>query len=179
MTKNVAQVVDVRVDYQVRRGAVKHESGLTVIKLAKAIFDTAGNDSSGVSNKTIAAHGLGIFIPANAVITRAWYQVKTTFADGASNNATIALSIANAGDLVTAIAISDASTPWTAGMHGTKAGAYAERTVAGDTAILDAASQAGSWLGPLSAEKEIVATVAVHALTAGRGTVYVEYHIAE
>lgn len=175
MAKDIQSLKSVRPEFQMKRGPVKAESVLVVSKIAQAIYDTAGNDSAGVSNKTIAAHGMGVYIPIGAVITRAWYQVKTTFADGASNNATIALSISSANDLVSAIAISDASTPWTAGLHGTLAGSYAEATVAGDTAILAAARIAGSMIGALTAEKEIVATVAVHALTAGKLIIWIEY----
>jgi len=160
-----------------KRGAIKAESGLIVGKIASAIFDTASNDSSGVSNKTIAAHGLGVFLPVGAIVIRSWYQVKTTFAStaGGSNLATIALSVASAGDLVAAIAIADGTTPWTAGNHGCLPGSWAERTVAGDTAVLDAASRAGSFIGALSAEKELTATVAVAALTAGKLMLFVEY----
>lgn len=176
MGKVIDYLIRVGPDFRVRRGAIKCESGLEVNKHAKAIFDTAANDSAGVSNKTVAAHGLGVYLPIGAVITRAFYQVKTTFTSGTSA-ATIALKVNSANDLVSAIAISDASTPWASGLHGCLPGAYAERTVAADTAILDAASQAGSWLGPLSAEKELIATVAVEALTAGKLLLVVEYFI--
>lgn len=175
MAKDVQSLKSVRPEFQSQRGAVRAESVLVTGKIAQAIFDTTKNDSAGVANTTVAAHGLGVYLPIGAVITRAWYQVKTSFLDGASNNATIALSVASAGDLVAAIAISDASNVWNAGVRGTVAGSYAERTVAGDTAILDAASKAASMIGALSAEKELVATVAVHALTAGKLILWVEY----
>lgn len=162
-------------EFQMRRGAVKAESVLVTSKIAQAIFDTAGNDSAGVSNKTIAAHGLGVFLPIGAIIVNSFYQIKTTMADGASNNATLALSVNAANDLVSAIAISDGTTPWTAGLHGCLAGNAAEATVAGDTAVLAAARAAGSYIGALSAEKELVVTVGVHALTAGKMIVFVEY----
>lgn len=174
MAKDVQQIKSVRPEFQMRRGAVKAESCLVVAKIAQAIYDTSVNDSAGVSNKTIAAHGLGVYIPIGAVVTRAWYQVKTTLASAAST-ATIALSVSSANDLVSAIAINDASTPWTAGLHGCLAGAYAEATVAGDTAILAAARIAGSMIGALSVEKELVATVAVQVLTAGKLILWVEY----
>ena len=57
-------------------------------------------------------------------------------------------------------------------------GSYAEATVAGDTAILDAARKAASFI-KTTAEREITATVAVEALTAGKANIYVEYVISD
>lgn len=172
------QAKAVRTDYKFRRIAngTKVESGVFMPRLAVAIFDTAGKDSAGVSNKTTAAHGLGVFLPKGAIVTRAWYEVVTAFTSAAST-ATIALKATGTGDLVAGIAINDASTPWGAAatLHGCLPGNYAEATVAGDTAILDAARAAGSYLGPMSAEKELTATVAVQALTAGKLVLYVEF----
>ncbi|MCK4499269.1 hypothetical protein KAU11_02130, partial [Candidatus Babeliales bacterium] len=73
-----------------KRGTVVRQNGLTLTKLLTAEFDTAGNDSSGVSNKTIAAHGLGVYLPDNAIIIRAWYDVITTF-ESATDAGTIAI----------------------------------------------------------------------------------------
>jgi hypothetical protein len=169
----------VRGDYKYRRNAngTKVESGVFMPRVAVGIFDTAGNDSSGVSNKTAAAHGMGVYIPKGAIVTAAWYEVVTTFAStaGGSNLATVALSLVNAGDLVVGIAISDASTPWTAGMHGCLPGNPAEATVAGDTGLLAAARMAATFIGPVTAEKELVATVGLHALTAGKLILYVQF----
>jgi len=178
MAKDVQQLIAVRPAFQVKRGAVKAESALMTKYVACAIFDTAGNDSAGVSNKTVAAHGLGVFLPINAIITNAFIDVKTTFQStaGGADLATIALNSEGAGDLVAAIAIADASNVWDAGLHGTLAGSYAERTVAGDTAILDAASRAASMI-KCTAERELTATVAVAALTAGKLAIFVEYYI--
>ena len=152
--------------------------GTVVRELAVATFDTAGTDSSGAANTTVAAHGLGIYIPTKAIITNAWVDVVTTFADGASDNATIALKVESTGDLTAAIAISDASNVWDAGLHGCLPGSHAEATVAGDTAILDAARKACSYI-KTTAVRELVATVAVHALTAGKLNLFVEYVITD
>lgn len=175
MAKDVQQTIPVRPAYQVRRGAVKCESGLATKYVACAIYDTALSDSSGVSNKTIAAHGLGVYLPTKAIITEAFVDVATTFTS-ATDAATIALKVQSTGDLVAALAISDASNIWDAGLHGSVAGSYAEATVAGDTAILDAARKAASMI-KLTAEREIIATVAVEALTAGKAAIFVEYYI--
>lgn len=175
MAKDIQKVIAVRPQYQVNRGAVKSESGLSVRYIANALFDTAALDSSGAANTTIAAHGLGVYLPTKAIITNAFIDVITTFTS-ATDAATIAVKAQTAGDLTAAIAISDASNVWDAGLHGCVAGSYAEATVAGDTAVADAARKAGSYI-KLTAEREIVATVAVEALTAGKAMVYVEYVI--
>lgn len=176
MAKDIQKVIAVRPQYQVNRGAVKCESGLSTGYVATAIFDTAANDSAGVSNKTIASHGLGVYLPINAIITNAFYKVTTTFTS-ATDAATIALTAQSAGDLKAAIAISNGTNVWDAGLAGCLPGSYAERTVAGDTAILDAASKAASYIS-LTAERELTATVAVEALTAGKLVLFVEYYIA-
>lgn len=151
--------------------------GTVVREIAVAVFDTAVNDSSGAANTTIAAHGLGVYIPTKAIITRAWIDVVTTFTS-ATDAATIAVKLQTAGDFTVAIAISDASNVWDAGIHGCLPGSYAEATVAGDSALLDAARVAGSFF-KLTAVREIVATVAVEALTAGKANVFVEYVLSD
>jgi hypothetical protein len=152
-------------------------AGTVVRELAVATFDTAATDSSGAANTTIAAHGLGVYLPTKAIITKAWVDVVTTFTS-ATDAATIALKVQSAGDLVAAIAISDASNVYDAGLHGALPGSYAEATVAGDSAILDAARNAASFI-KLTAVREVTATVAVEALTAGKANIFVEYVISD
>jgi hypothetical protein len=164
---------------------IKNKSGITrtkrkgtvVRELAVATFDTATTDSSGTASTTIAAHGLGVYLPSKAIVTNAWVDVVTTFTS-ATDAATIALKIEGAGDLTAAIAISNASNVWDAGLHGCLPGSYAEATVAGDSAILDAARKAASYI-KTTAVREITATVAVEALTAGKLNVYVEYVLSD
>jgi hypothetical protein len=160
--------------YQAKRGTVVAESALGVKYLATAIYDTAANDSAGVSNKTIAAHGLGVYLPIKAIITDVYYDVITTFTS-ASDAGTLALMVQGAGDAVAAIAISDASNVWDAGIHGSILG-YPNlgADAAHDTALEVAALFAGSML-KLTAERELTITVAVEALTAGKLVVFVEY----
>src|SRR3954447_4140525 len=74
-------------------------TGTVVKELAVATFDTAGTDSSGAANTTIAAHGLGVYLPAKAIILRAWVDVVTTFTS-ATDAATIALKAQAANDIV-------------------------------------------------------------------------------
>lgn len=151
--------------------------GTVVREIAVATFDTTVNDSSGAANTTIAAHGLGIYLPTKAIITKAWTDVITTFTS-ATSAATIALKIEGANDLVAAIAINSGSSRWNSGLGGCLPGSYAEATVAGDTAILDAARNAASYV-KTTAVREVTATVAVEALTAGKMNIYLEYVISE
>lgn len=160
MAKDISKIIMVRPQYQVNRGAVKKDNGLAVKYLATATFDTAALDSSGVANTTIATHGLGVYLPDKAVITRAWYQVKTTFTS-ATDAATIALQANSANDLKSAIAISNVANAWDAGIID---------GVPVDTAATRVA---------LTAERELKAVVAVEVLTAGKLNLFVEYVIAD
>lgn len=162
--------------YHLKRGAVKAESTLMTKYVACGIFDTAALDSSGAANTAIGAHGLGVFLPTGAVVVDAWIDVITSFTSAGSNNATIAAKVQATGDLVAAIAISDASNVWNAGIRGALPGSFAEATVAGDTAILAAARGAASMI-KLTAERELIVTIATSILTAGKMGIFVEYYI--
>lgn len=167
------------IDMFFKRGTVVKKDGLSVPKVAVATFDTASTDSSGISNKTVAAHGLGVYLPDNAVITRARYDVVTTFTSE-DDSGTIALKVQSADDLVAAIAISAANPGvYDAGIRGClpgspALGADAEHNTAIEVAALVAASQI-----KLTAERELTATVAVQALTAGKLVLYVEYVLGD
>lgn len=68
--------------------------------------------SFAVSGGTQVARTISVgHIPAGAFVIGGWYQVSTTFTSGGS--ATVALHAVGANDLVTAIAIDDASAPYT------------------------------------------------------------------
>lgn len=172
MAKDIQKIISVRPQYQVNRGAVKYESGLAVKYLASALFDPSAN----TGERTIAAHGLGVYVPDNAIITNIWWDVITTFTS-ATDAATIAVHVESANDLVSAIAISDATNVWDAGIHAGKVGApNLGADAAHDSQVEVAALFAGTYL-KLTAEREITATVAVEALTAGKAVFYVEYVI--
>ena len=177
MAKNRFDTTIVANDFKLKRkpNGTAVAGGIYPPRVAVAVFDTAGKDSSGASNKTVAAHGLGVYVPKGAIVTRAWYRVVTTFTSAGSDAGTIALSVASAGDLKAAIAISDSTNVWDQANHGCLPGNPAEATVSGDTGILAAARMAATYLGPLSAEKEITATVATQALTAGKLILFVEF----
>lgn len=154
--------------------AVKR-NGTTVPKVAVATFDPSAN----TGERTADAHGLGVYIPDNAVITRVLVDVVTTFTDGDTDAATIALHVQSANDIVAAIAISDASNVWDAGIRGSKIG-YPNfgADAAHDSALEVAALFAASML-KTTAVREITATVATAALTAGKANIYVEYYVSD
>ena len=176
MAKNVSSLIQVSPAYQVKRGPVKSESGLSTKYMATAIFDTAALDSAGVANTTVASHGTGVYLPVNAIITSAWWDVITTFQTASADAGTIALTAQSAGDIVTAIAVSNASNVWDAGMHAGKPGSYA---LDGNalTQIAAGAALAATFI-KMTAERELVVTVAGQVLTAGKMAIFVEYFIS-
>ena len=158
-----------------KRSTVTRYNGVVAKRVAQAVF----NPSANTGERTIAAHGLGVYLPDNAVLTAAFYDVVTTFTSAGADAGTIALHAQAADDIVAAIAISDASNPWDAGIHGTKIG-YPNlgADAAHDSALEVAALFAGTML-KLTAERELTATVATQALTAGKLVLYVEYVLGD
>lgn len=126
-------------------------------RCARFVFDASGN----TGNRTVATHVLdGESLPLNAVITRVFYDVPTTFTS-AADTATIALSIQGAGDVVSAIAIGDGTNPWDAGVH------------------ISVVIETAATMVKLTAIRQPTAAVAVQALTAGKLVLYVEYFLSE
>lgn len=132
------------------------EDGLGVLRVARATFDPSAN----TGERTVAAHGLGVTIPDNAIIVGGFVQVNTTFQStaGGTDKATIALHAQSADDLVAAVAI-ETGTPWDAGLH----------------ALIPKANTPESTGIALTEARELTATVAVAALTAGKLTLFVYY----
>jgi len=103
---------------------------------------------------------LGVTIPDNAIITRAWVEVLTTLTS-AGDLATIAIHAEGANDIVTATAIGAVGDIWDAGLHeGVQDGAVANMI-------------------KMTAERTLTATVAVEDLTAGKFNVFVEYFVSD
>jgi predicted RecA/RadA family phage recombinase len=119
-------------------------SGLSYKQVATAIIDAT-------SGMTVAAHGLGVTLPAKAIVTRAYLDIVTPFVS-TSNDGTIALSVVGAGDLLVAV---DADT----------LSAQTECIPDGTAAKMIKCTTA----------KELTATVATHAMTAGKAVLFVEY----
>lgn len=184
-SNNTQEIKKYEIPVQVPQLSIENRTGLTrskkcgivVPEVVCAQFSTADLDNAGAANTTVAAHGTGIFLPAKAIIINAWVDVVTTFTS-AADSATIAIKAEGTGDLVAGIAISDASNVWDAGLHGLLPGSYAEATVSGDTAILDAARKAASFI-KTTVEREIIVTVGVQALTAGKMNIFVEYVLSD
>lgn len=119
-----------------------------------ATFDTAI-----AANKAIGAHGLGVYIPAKAVILDGFIDVLTT-ATSATDAATLAAKVEGTADTVAAIAISDATNPWDAGLHAVK-----ELNTA-------------ATMVKTTARREITVTTAVEALTAGKFNIVLRYVVS-
>lgn len=126
-------------------------SGIVAAKGFSAVYDVSGGDSGAVGT-----HGLGVTIPARSLVLAAAYVVDTTFTDGASDTATLALQIESAGDITSAIAVSHSSDPWDA--------ASPVNFTAGS---IDSLANAVF----VNAASEVSAVVAVAPLTAGKLTV--------
>lgn len=100
-------------------------AGLALRKSAIVVYDFAVD---GGSAGVIALTGAPT-IPDNAVVWVESYEVVTTLTS-AGDTATVTLTMPTDGDLMTAIAINDASNPWDAGAYvmGTKALVAANET---------------------------------------------------
>ena len=134
--------------------------GLGTRGTARFTFDTATVDSLKASNKTVAAHGTGVRLPANAVVIGGFVEVNVPFTS-ADSTATIAISVVSANDIITAAAVSGAP-------YSTK----------GLKAITPKNNTPEATGIKVTAEKEIVCTVAVQALTAGKLTGFLDYVIS-
>ena len=117
-------------------------------RLAVGKYDFAV-DGGAVGNVTLR----GDSIPSGAVILNCYIKVETAADSGGS--ATIALNAESAGDLRAAAAFNAA--PWSS--TGTKIGSQSPTTAPITT----------------TAKRNLVATIATAALTAGKFTVVVEY----
>jgi len=149
--------------------------------IVKVVFDSAATDTSDAANITVTAHPLGVYIPDNAIVIDAFYDVITTFTS-AGDTATIALKVNGANDLVTAIAINDATNPWDGGVHVTLAGSPAigsnATSLDSGTNILYAGTIAESQI-KLTAAREVTATVGTQALATGKLNLYIIYILSE
>lgn len=131
-------------------------NGIGNLRVARFTFDTAANDSAGVSNTTVAAHGMGVTLPSNAIVVGGFVDVNTVFTSGGSG--TLAISIEGANDIISAAAVSGA--PY---------------STIGRKAITPKANTPESTSVKASAAREITCTVATAALTAGKLTGYIYF----
>jgi hypothetical protein len=116
---------------------------------ARAKYDSA------VDGAAVGAHVLrGDWIPKGAVILQTLVQV-TTQPDSTNHTATVALKVESGADVLTAAQVNAA--PWSS--TGAK-----RATLTATTAPVTT-----------TARRQVTATVAVEALTAGKFTVFVQY----
>lgn len=127
----------------------------TKLKVAEAVYDASVAGAGAIGD-----HLSGVIIPKNAIITKAFVDSLVT-ATSATDAGTMAVSALAADDLVAAIAISDGSNPWDAGLHA----AVPDGAVANMIKMTDA--------------KDITFTIAVEPFTAGKFRVFVEYYMSE
>lgn len=136
---------------------VSGDVGLGGLRVARFSFDTASNDSAGVSNTTVAAHGTGVTIPIHGIVVGGFVEVNTLFTS-ATNAGTIAIKVEGANDIISAAAVS--GVPYSS---------------IGRKAIIPKANTPESTSIKATAAREITCTVAVEALTAGKLTGYIYY----
>jgi hypothetical protein len=72
--------------------------GLGLKRMAMFVYDSA------IDGVSAAGHGLGVTLPAGAVITRSFFKVITAFTYSGSANGTLALSCEDANNIYTATA---------------------------------------------------------------------------
>lgn len=125
--------------------------GLSTYRTARATYDFAEHGG------TIGAIGLGVTIPDNAIVTKAYYDVLTTCTSAGADAGTGAISVEGANDIVTATAISAGGNVWDAGIHA---------------AIPDGAA---ANMVKTSAAREITFTIASQNFTDGKFVVFIEY----
>ena len=126
--------------------------GLSFTRLARASFSFADGDLD------VGAHGLGVSLPAKAIITRSYIRVGTQLAD--KGTCTLAISCEDANNIKTATDIT-----------GSSGGAFIEGESTG---------AASAFKASIAATCEITATVADGGScvpSAGTGTVFVEYAV--
>lgn len=129
-------------------------AGLHLRRTAVAVFEV--DEEAGLEPE---AYALDVKLPANSIIVGGVVDVVKTFASD-TDAATIALSVAEANDIVAAVAISNEGDPWDAGLQ----------------AIIPKANTPESTGIKLAEEKAITVTVGVEALTAGKLVVYLDYY---
>jgi hypothetical protein len=165
-------------DYGIRNGNAitrTKRTGTVVTEMAVAVFDPSAN----TAQRPVGAYGLGVYLPAKAIIKRIFVDVVTTFTSAGADAGTIAIHAQAADDIIAAIAISDASNVWDAGIHGSKVGFPNLGADAAHDSALEVAALFAATAVKTTAIREITATVAVQALTAGKANIFVEYVISD
>lgn len=121
--------------------------------VARAVYDFAKH---GGAVGTIASD---VWLPARAVIVGGWVSVITTCTTAGNDAGKMAVSVESPGDIVAAIAVSDASNPWDAGRH----------------AIIPTRETIPTTSIKLAAPRAVTFTISTQPFTAGKFAVYLEY----
>lgn len=129
------------------REANQENEGTSTAKVVRFVYDTA------VDGGTVAAHGLGVYLPAKAVIVRSYFKIITQFSD--SGTGTVALSCEDANNIKTATDIT-----------GSSADAFLEGASTGASS---------AFVRGIAAPCEITATVATAAQDTGKLVGWVQY----
>lgn len=170
--KNIPMVSpEFRVTNASGKSRVLREGGI-VRETAVAIYDVSGGDSG-----AIGTFNTGVFLPNDAIITRVFIDVITTFTTAGADAGTLAIQIQTADDVVAAIAVSNATNVWDAGIRGSKIG-YPNfgADAAHDTAVEVAALFAGSML-KLTAQRQVALVVGGQVVTAGKLAIYIDFYV--
>jgi hypothetical protein len=124
-------------------------------------YDATAGSGIGAHNFVDPTTGVAITLPPNAIVTDGFYIVTTTFAS-ATDAGTIALGIATdaAAGIKTALAISNGANAYDAGTF----------------AVIPVGTVA-TFVTKTTAERNVTATVAVEALTAGVMLLCLKYSI--
>lgn len=130
-------------------------------RIARATFDFAVDGGSHNTD-----YDMGVDLPDNAVVTRAWYDVITTFQSGGSDAAVLGIGILSddAQGLVAFASISS-GTPWDAGFH--------EAIQSG------AASNFSTKTTDARAVTFSISSTAAGDITAGKLVVFMEYVLSD
>lgn len=127
--------------------------------LTKHVVVVTFDPSANAHQRVIATHGLGVIIPAGAIITNSMYDCPTTFTS-ATDAGEIAFGLTgSAAALKAATAISTGTT------YDDVTNLVAGTPVSAATAV------------KTTANVEVIATVTVEALTAGKINWYIEYYV--
>ena len=150
--------------------------------VARATWNAATTNLA--NNASASATAGSVWIPEGALITKAYYFVTTTFADGNDDSQTLALGYTGAtGAFVAAIAISATGTngvaagQWDAGIHGTLVGMGATlgADAAHDTALEVIALNAATSIATTTNVELLLTTADDEAVEVGKLDLYVEY----
>lgn len=130
---------------------------------AKLVACGTFDPSTNAGERTVGTHAFGPTLPDKAIVVRSWYKVVTTFESATSDAATVGLGFATDGatGVKAAVAISNGANAWDAGLHDGLQDNAAANMIA------------------LTAARQMLATIAVEDVTAGKLRLYVEYVVGQ